>query len=199
MHKNVPQFSSIATPGAFGVQLAQELTRVFAVVDNFPRPGFRFPDITPLFEEQVALRESVVDAFVDEVRSLQTERLVLVDSFGYLLGVAAARELRLPLLLARRAGKLPRATTVAAYDMCYDEGRRVEIHSDVVRLGERCVIVDDIVGSGGTILAIAQLLERCGAVVTGACVAAQIPALRGVERLVSEQVPVRWISELHLY
>ena len=198
MRKSARQTNRTPDAGCFGDDLADELIRSFSVVDGFPRLGFRFPDITPLFEEHVSLRERVVDAFIEEVRRHRAERLVLVDSFGYLLGVAAARELGLPLLLARRAGKLPRATVQATYDMCYDERRRLEMHSAVLRVGERCLIIDDIIGSGGTILAVAELISRCGGVVSGACVAAQIPALGGVERLVCADIPVRWISDLKM-
>lgn len=182
--------------GAFGADLAKELLSSFAWVPDFPRHGFLFPDITPLFEELVALRERVLDAITAEVARSHVDRVVLIDSFGYLLGTSAAQRLRLGMVLARRAGKLPRATRSATYAMCYDEGRRIEIHANLIQPGERCLIIDDIIGSGGTILAVARLLGEAGAVVQGACVVAHIPSLGGLTRLIESGVPVRWICDL---
>ncbi|MEY2469492.1 MAG: adenine phosphoribosyltransferase [Actinomycetota bacterium] len=157
--------------------LAQRLGAAIGHVADFPRPGFPFRDVTPLLESDPSLLADVVDAFAAEFRDA-VDCVVCIESFGYVFGAPLSYVLGTRTALARRAGKLPRATFAESYDMIYDEDRTLELHQDAIRSGDRVLIIDDVLASGGSALATVRLVERAGGTCVGIGCVAEVPILR---------------------
>jgi adenine phosphoribosyltransferase len=129
-------------------------------------------------EEDPELFRDVIDAFVDAIGAVAPDRIVCIESFGYVFGAPVAYRLRTKLALARRAGKLPRDVHREGYDMIYATDKELELHRDAVDAGERVVIVDDVLASGGSALAAVRLVERCGGMCAQIACVAEVPILR---------------------
>lgn len=155
-------------------------------VQDFPIPGIPFPDVTSILEEHPELFRDVVDAFVDRYRHDPPDAFVCIESFGYVFGVPLAYLLGTRLVLARRAGKLPREANREDYDMIYDTGRSLEMHAQAIRPGDRAVVVDDVLASGASALAAIKLVERSGGTCVGvaclmeASVLTEMPARKDI-------------------
>jgi adenine phosphoribosyltransferase len=134
--------------------------------------------VTPLLESEPALFQEVIDAFVDELRDEQPDVIVCIESFGYLFGAPLAYLLGTRLVLARRAGKLPREVHRESYDMIYASDKELELHRDAIRPGDRVAIVDDVLASGGSALATVRLVERCRGTPAAIACLADVPILR---------------------
>jgi adenine phosphoribosyltransferase len=124
------------------------------------------------------LFRDVIDAFVDAITSDRPDRIVCIESFGYVFGAPVAYRLGTPITLARRAGKLPRDVHREGYDMIYAAGKELEVHRDAIREHERVAILDDVLASGGSALATIRLVERCGATPATIACLAEVPVLR---------------------
>jgi adenine phosphoribosyltransferase len=177
-------------------ELGRRIKNSFVYVPDFPIPGFLFPDITAFLETEPKALSSVVDAMSAPFRSNVPEAVVCVESFGYVFGVPIALALGSRVVLARRPGKLPRRAVRESYSMCYDPSRHIEIHESALKAGERVLIVDDIVGSGGTIGAVVRLVRRLGAEVAGATCVAEIPSLNGRTVIENAACPLYTLIEL---
>ncbi len=150
-------------------------------IPDFPQPGIIFKDITPLLSHPDALRE-VVDALADEVANLAPDLVIGIESRGFLFGVPVAYKLGLGFSPVRKLGKLPYETIREDYALEYGVNT-VEAHLDAVLPGQRVVIVDDLLATGGTALATARLVERLGGVVAGYCFVIELAFLNGRARL----------------
>jgi adenine phosphoribosyltransferase len=148
-------------------------------VPDFPQPGILFRDITPLLADGPALR-AVVDALAGIYQGIET--VVAIESRGFILGAPVAYALGVGMIPVRKVGRLPRATEREEYALEYGTNT-VELHQDAIRPGERVLVVDDLLATGGTIAAAAALVERLGGVVAGVAVLAELSALGGRERL----------------
>ena len=148
-------------------------------VPDFPQAGIVFRDITPLLGDGAALRSAVdaIAALYDRIDSV-----VGIESRGFILGAPVAYALGVGMVPVRKLGRLPRATERADYALEYGTNT-VEIHADALRPGERVLIVDDVLATGGTAAATAELVERLGAKVVGIAVLIELPELGGRERL----------------
>jgi adenine phosphoribosyltransferase len=155
------------------------LRRLVQDVPDFPEPGIIFRDITPLLANGEALRSSVdaLAAAYDDVESV-----VGIESRGFILGAPVAYALGVGMIPVRKLGRLPRQTERADYALEYGTNT-VEIHADALRPGERVLIVDDVLATGGTAAATAELVERLGGEVVGIVVLIELAALGGRERL----------------
>jgi adenine phosphoribosyltransferase len=153
-------------------------------VPNFPQAGIVFRDITPLLGNGAALRAAVdaLAALHDEIDSV-----IGIESRGFILGAPVAYALGVGMVPVRKLGRLPRATERADYALEYGTNT-VEIHADALQVGERVLIVDDVLATGGTAAATAQLVERLGGEVAGIAVLIELPDLGGRERLASYAV-----------
>ncbi|HET7095271.1 MAG TPA: adenine phosphoribosyltransferase [Thermomicrobiales bacterium] len=153
-------------------------------VPDFPQPGILFRDITPLLADGPALRLAV-HALAETGRGADV--VVSIESRGFIFGAPIAYALGVGMVPVRKLGRLPRPTEREAYDLEYGTNT-VEIHQDALRPGQRVLIVDDLLATGGTVLAAARLVERLGAVVDGIAVLAELSALSGRDRLAGYDV-----------
>ncbi len=130
-------------------------------VPDFPKPGILFKDITPILADG-GLFKLAIDAFVASARPLGIEKVVGIDARGFLFGAAVAYELGVGFVPVRKKGKLPYKCQSAAYTLEYGEAV-VEMHIDALRPGERVVLIDDLLATGGTAAAAVKLIAKMGA------------------------------------
>ena len=165
--------------GIDGNALTVKLQALVRDVPDFPQAGIVFRDITPLLGDGAALRYAV-DALARAYPGVDS--VVGIESRGFILGAPVAYALGIGMVLVRKAGRLPRATERADYALEYG-ANTLEIHIDALRPGERVLIVDDVLATGGTAAATAELVERLGGAVAGIAVLIELPDLGGRERL----------------
>ncbi|MDF1605588.1 adenine phosphoribosyltransferase [Nocardioides sp. YIM 152315] len=162
---------------------------LIADVPDFPEPGILFKDITPLLADHAALR-AVVGALAavgrdDDGRPV-VDKVLGMESRGFILGAPVALELGVGFVPVRKAGKLPRATYAVSYALEYGEAT-LEVHRDAVRPGDRVLVVDDVLATGGTARATMDLVEKCGAEVHAVAVLMELGFLPG-RRAVGDDV-----------
>ncbi len=150
-------------------------------IPDFPKPGIVFKDITPVLAAPEAL-ERAVSSLADFARPLGIELVVGAEARGFLLGPAIARELGAGFVLARKPGKLPRATVQAEYALEYGVDT-LELHSDAVHAGSHVLVHDDLLATGGTASATCSLVEQLGGVVVGCAFLIELAFLQGRARL----------------
>jgi adenine phosphoribosyltransferase len=150
-------------------------------IPDFPRPGILFKDITPVLADATAFAECV-DALANSVAELAPDRIVGIESRGFLFGAPIAYRLGLGFAPVRKVGKLPHETIRREYALEYGTAA-VEVHVDAIRAGERVVIVDDLLATGGTAAAAALLIEELGGTVVGFRFLIELSFLSGRDRL----------------
>ncbi len=155
-------------------------------VPDFPKPGITFKDITPLLADAAALRETVAE-IARRHRDLDIQRVVGIESRGFIFGVPVAIELGVGFTPVRKPGKLPWRTQSQSYDLEYGQDT-LEIHEDGIRPGERVLVVDDLLATGGTMAATVGLVEALGAQVVGCAVVVELAFLDGRRRLPGRHV-----------
>ncbi|CAE6914240.1 MULTISPECIES: adenine phosphoribosyltransferase [Pseudomonas] len=161
-------------------------TLIRPVID-FPKPGVVFRDITPLFQSPRALR-MVIDSFIQRYIDADFSHIGVMDARGFLIGSIIAYELNKPLVLFRKQGKLPADVVTEGYQTEYGEAF-LEIHADSLKQGDKVLIVDDLIATGGTLLAAVQLVKRLGASVIEAAAIIDLPELGGSQKLQDSGVP----------
>jgi adenine phosphoribosyltransferase len=150
-------------------------------VPDFPRPGIVFKDITPLLGDQVAFREAL-DLLVDLCSDRAVDRVVAIESRGFILGGALADRLGVGFVPVRKPGKLPSRSVRASYDLEYGSDS-LEIHEDALGPGKRVWVVDDVIATGGTAKAAGELVERVGGQVVGYAFLVELSFLKGRDKL----------------
>lgn len=161
-------------------QAVDEVSRLTRWVDDFPEAGIRFADLTPVFADAQAYR-AVITAMA--VAAGGADMVAAVDARGFLLGAGLAVELGTGVVAVRKAGKLPPPTLAQSYTLEYGAAT-LELPAEGIDLsGRRVVVIDDVLATGGTLEATAQLVEKAGAEVIGICVVLEIEALGGRHRL----------------
>lgn len=161
------------------------LRRLVVDVADFPEPGVVFKDITPVLADPEAFGlvvEALADAGRDQNGRPVVDHVVGMEARGFILGAAVALALGAGLVPVRKAGKLPRTTYTESYALEYAEAT-LEIHQDALRAGDRVLLVDDVLATGGTMAASRRLVERCGAVVHAVAVLMDLSFLSGRETL----------------
>jgi adenine phosphoribosyltransferase len=166
-----------------------EIRDAIRAIPDYPKPGIIFRDITTLLGDARIFR-AVVDQLVEPWQHAAIDRVAGIEARGFILGGAVAHQLSAGFVPIRKKGKLPHATVRVAYSLEYglDE---MEMHRDAVRSGERIILVDDLLATGGTAAAAVELLRSLGAEVLAACFVIDLPALGGSARLAQLEVPVR--------
>src|SRR3954452_21828949 len=155
-------------------------------IPDFPKPGIVFKDITPLLLDAGALDAAVV-GLASWARGLEVDLVVAAEARGFILGAALARELGVGFVPARKPGKLPSATVSAEYVLEYGVDA-LEMHADALADGARVLLHDDLLATGGTARALAQLAEGRGAVIAGCAFLVELSFLGGREPLAGYDV-----------
>jgi adenine phosphoribosyltransferase len=155
-------------------------------VPDFPEPGVLFKDITPILREPVLLGYAV-DLMVDYARERGASCVAAVDARGFLFAGAVAQRLGVGIVPIRKQGKLPWKTFEQSYDLEYGSNT-LAVHQDAFEPGERVVVLDDLLATGGTARATAQLVEQGGADVVGICFLVELAFLKGRDALASYDV-----------
>jgi adenine phosphoribosyltransferase len=150
-------------------------------VPDFPKKGIVFRDITTLLSAGPEFAE-VVDRLAEECSKRDPQAILAMESRGFILGGALSYRLKLPFIPARKPGKLPWKTTKEEYELEYGTDA-MEVHTDAIAAGERLLIVDDLLATGGTALAAAKLVEKLGGSVAGFIFLVELEFLNGRERL----------------
>src|SRR6267143_3425706 len=138
----------------------EKLRAAIRDVPDFPKRGIMFKDITPVLSDPVLFRASI-DLFLERCRGLEIDKIVGIDARGFLFGSAVAYELGLGFVPIRKRGKLPYRTEIAKYSLEYGDAE-MEMHVDAMSAGERIVLVDDLLATGGTSAAAAVLIRKAG-------------------------------------
>jgi len=142
-----------------------ELKRYIREVPDFPKPGINFYDISTLLQDKTGFNMAL-DRMEQYATSRKTEKIVAIEARGFVFGAALADRINVGLVIARKPGKLPYKTVTQEYALEYGTDR-IEIHEDAVSQGERVLVVDDLIATGGTLAAACKLVERLGGQVVG--------------------------------
>ena len=167
----------------------QDLKASIRTIRDYPKPGIMFRDITTLLGDARAFRRAV-DEMVQPWAGSKIDKVAGIEARGFILGGAVAHQLSAGFVPIRKKGKLPHTTVSIAYSLEYgiDE---MEMHADAVRPGERVILVDDLIATGGTAEGAVKLLRQIGANVVAACFIVDLPELGGAAKLRGMDLPVR--------
>ena len=157
-------------------------------VPDWPSPGVTFRDITPILQDPRSFRV-LVDLFVYRYMRHRLELVAGIDARGFILGSVLAYELNLGFVPVRKKGKLPYQTLAEEYTLEYGNAT-VEMHTDAVKPGQRVLLIDDLIATGGTMVAAAKLLQRLGANVVEAAAIIDLPELGGSTTLKETGLPI---------
>jgi adenine phosphoribosyltransferase len=169
-----------------GSETVEKLRAAVRDVPDFPKKGITFKDITPVLSDPSLFRASI-DLFLERCRGREVDKIVGIDARGFVFGSAVAYELGVGFVPIRKRGKLPYRTEIAKYSLEYGEAE-VEMHTDAVTQGERVVLVDDLLATGGTSAAAAVLIRKAGGQLLEAQFLIELEFLEGRKRL--EPTPV---------
>ena len=169
--------------------LDNDLRAAIRTIPDYPKPGIMFRDITTLLGDARAFRRAV-DELVQPWAGSKIDKVAGIEARGFILGGAVAHQISAGFVPIRKKGKLPHTTVRVAYSLEYgiDE---MEMHEDAVVRGERVVLVDDLIATGGTAEGAVKLLRQMGAEVLAACFIIDLPDLGGADKLRKLDVPVR--------
>jgi adenine phosphoribosyltransferase len=166
--------------------LATRLRTLVRDVPDFPKSGILFKDITPLLADGDALRDAT-RAMAEPFKDSSIDRVVGIESRGFILGSIVARELSVGFVPVRKPGKLPALKTSIEYALEYGTDK-LEVHADACERTSRVLIVDDVLATGGTARATCELMERVGAQVVGLSFLIILDFLRGRDRLIDRRI-----------
>lgn len=166
------------------------LRRHIRTVPDWPAPGVQFRDITPLLQNPKVFRV-LIDAFVHRYMdpALRPDVVAGLDARGFILGAVVAYELNVGFVPIRKKGKLPFSTVQETYELEYGSAT-VELHTDAVKPGDRVLLIDDLIATGGTMMAGKKLLEKLGASVTEGAAIVDLPELGGSASLRAAGLPL---------
>jgi adenine phosphoribosyltransferase len=170
--------------------VSQYLKAHIRTVSDWPAPGVQFRDITPLLQDPKVFRV-LIDAFVHRYMdaALRPSVVAGLDARGFILGAVVAYELNLGFVPIRKKGKLPFDTIQETYELEYGSAT-VELHTDAVKPGDRVLLIDDLIATGGTMLAGKKLLEQLGASVIEGAAIVDLPELGGSEKIRRSGLPL---------
>lgn len=167
-------------------EVTQRLREAIRDVPDFPKPGIIFKDITPVLCDGALFRQAI-DLFLERCRAQKIDKIVCIDARGFLFGSAVAYELGLGLVPIRKRGKLPYKTERAAYTLEYGEAE-MEMHIDSIQPGERIVLIDDLLATGGTSASAVTLIKKVGGELVEAQFLIELEFLDGRAKLAPDSV-----------
>jgi adenine phosphoribosyltransferase len=165
------------------------LADTIRAIPDYPKPGIVFRDITTLLGDARAFRRAV-DELVQPFAGLKIAKIAGIEARGFILGGAVAHQLSAGFIPVRKKGKLPHETVSVTYQLEYGTDE-IEVHKDAVKRGERVLLVDDLIATGGTAEGAVSLLSSLGAEVVAACFIVDLPDLGGADKVRRLGVPVR--------
>lgn len=172
----------MSTPGGGATRaLDGQLESLIRDIPDFPKPGVVFKDITPLLADHdgfSAVIRALAAAGRDDAGNVVVDKVVGMEARGFILAAPVALALGAGFVPVRKAGKLPGPTHSVAYALEYGEAT-LEVHQDAIHDGERVLMVDDVLATGGTVAATAKLIEQCGGTVSGVAVLMELSFLKG--------------------
>ena len=166
-----------------------DLSHAIRTIPDYPKPGVMFRDITTLLGNARAFRRAV-DELVQPWAGMKIDKVAGIEARGFILGGAVAHQVSAGFVPIRKKGKLPHKRVSMTYALEYGEDV-IEVHADALVHGERVVLVDDLIATGGTAEAAVKLLRQLGAEVLAGCFVIDLPDLGGAEKLRGLGVPVR--------
>ncbi len=172
------------------ISINQYLRDHIRTVPDWPAPGVQFRDITPLLQEAKVFRV-LIDAFVHRYMdaNMRPDVVAGLDARGFILGAVVAYELNVGFVPIRKKGKLPFTTVEETYELEYGSAT-VELHTDAVKAGDSVLLIDDLIATGGTMMAGKKLLEKLGATVMEGAAIVDLPELGGSQKLRESGLPL---------
>ena len=161
--------------------LEERLKSVIRDIPDFPKPGIVFKDITPILKDQQLCIE-IVDAFIEQLQGVEIDAIAGVESRGFLFGMLLANRLNIPFIPIRKQGKLPFKTISESYKLEYGQAT-IEVHEDALLPGSKVLIHDDLLATGGTVVAASKLLEKLQADIIGYAFIISLDFLKSEGRL----------------
>ncbi len=162
-------------------------------IPDFPQPGIMFRDVTTLFSDPRGFRIAI-DQLLHPYAGMQIDKVVGLEARGFILGGAVAHQLSVGFVPIRKKGKLPGKTIEQEYKLEYGEAI-MEVHDDAILAGEKILVVDDLLATGGTAQAGIKLIERMGGEVISAAFVIDLPELGGRARLAKMGIDTHWLCE----
>jgi adenine phosphoribosyltransferase len=181
---------SYTDPSMQELSVNEYLKSHIRTVPDWPAPGIQFRDITPLLQDPKVFRV-LIDAFVHRYmdRAMRPDVVAGLDARGFILGAVIAYELNVGFIPIRKKGKLPFTTVAETYELEYGSAT-VELHIDAVKPGDKVLLIDDLIATGGTMMAGRSLLEKLGATVMEGAAIVNLPELGGFARLRASGLPL---------
>lgn len=155
-------------------------------IPDYPEPGIMFRDVTSILQDAEGLKLAI-DSMIKLLDGVEFDVIAGAESRGFIFGMPIAYALGKPFVLVRKAGKLPCETISAEYELEYGKAK-IEMHKDAVKSGQKVVLVDDLIATGGTIEAAARLVEQLGGIVVKIIFLMELAGLKGRERLAKYDV-----------
>lgn len=159
----------------------KKLEEYVVSIPDFPEPGIIFRDVTSVLQDAEGL-QLAIDSMEEKIKDIDYDVVAGPESRGFIFGTPIAYNNKKPFVLIRKAGKLPRETVSVSYDLEYGSAT-IEMHKDSIRPGQRVLIVDDLIATGGTTEAMIRLIESLGGIVSGVVVLMELAGLKGRERI----------------
>ena len=161
--------------------MPSSLNQLIRSVPDFPKPGIVFRDITPLLADAAGLEEAV-DRLAQPYRDRKIDCVAAIESRGFIFGAAVARQLKAGFIPIRKPGKLPASTAQATYELEYGTDT-IEIHKDAIQPGQRVLLLDDLLATGGTMAAACWLVNELGGEIVGIAFLIELAFLHGRDKL----------------
>jgi adenine phosphoribosyltransferase len=159
----------------------KKLEEYVVSIPDFPEEGIIFRDVTSVLQDADGL-QLAIDTMQDLVKDIDFDVVAGAESRGFIFGTPIAYNTKKPFVLIRKAGKLPRETISTSYDLEYGKAT-IEMHKDSIKPGQKVLLVDDLIATGGTTEAMIHLVEELGGIVTGVVVMIELAGLKGREKL----------------
>lgn len=161
--------------------IEERLKETIRDIHDFPKPGIVFKDITPILKDY-QLCSDIVDKFADQCKDLKLDAVVGIESRGFLFGFLLANKLGLPFIPIRKQGRLPADTYEQHYDLEYGSAS-IEIHKDAFKPGARLLVHDDLLATGGTVVATSKLIQMMGGEIAAFAFVINLDFLKGAEKI----------------